>query len=744
MTVTRDATSGWWVPSTLAEFAELFANTTVPTPASAWGFQEPGATYVDLYAGTGTIGDLAGASVTSAVAVGGWSRVGSRETPEGGVRGQSSSGVTNIAGSATVFILKGLHAAPTGNRVYAYLSGSTLLVDSSGHIGVGDAAITPNFGSAAMGLTVRPIVHVANWATSKAIAYTNQETVTLTGTFTPLTNRLFLGNSGGFGIGGADADTIFAILWLSALSAADAATVINRTQFGPQPYTPPVLATPSRARPYRVDARGAFVPQAIAASVVPTGIAAALARYPHRVDRARTFSQRSPYEAHNPVPRGSTIAPVGGALAELPDNPPRSRPPNAHRSQAFALGPLPQGSPPPTPGRGPNGTALVVLVEDGAQVTLSWGTDVIPARDGTEHRIATTDCPRDSYAFTANLTDAQSQAVQSAIVRRGAKAQVFLLGDMSEAATISLSSVGVAVVVPTTQYMDWIYNGARVAVMDLDTGVYQTGVVQSSSSTTIVLDQSVTVTQGDVIMPLRSVYLDSAQKLGAYAVNAARYDLVARAFLYGDQNGDWTVHGAAVTSYTNPSALTLPVFTGGNEANSLVGRALATGAEMLDVGGAIQQYGPQLVSKIARELRYTIRTDADRQWLKAFLGAVVGKQKSFYLPSWRADFTVTGTSFGNQVITYNSTTAYAGQWSLTGAHNQVQVITTTGAVLYRTIVAATDNGDGTETMQLDSGFAGTVAAISFLERCRLDQDEITVTWAKSVGTVALQAMVTKQ
>lgn len=774
MSVTRDATSLVYCPSTAAEVAELFANTGLPAPVAGWGFQELSTPHVDFIAGGSTPGNLTGSAVTFGQAVTGWSRKASEENPEGGSRGQGPSANT-IGGSATVLMLSRLISTPSSNRVMAYMSGATLLADSSGHVGVGDATITPNFGSQAMGTTVHPIVFVADWSSTKAIAYTDQETVTLTGTFTTTTNNLFLGDSGGFGIGGAARDTLFGLFWLSALTAAQAAIVINRILNGPQSYVPPVFENP-RARPPRRQDYNMLVPQQ-AAAVAPTGIAALLVKYSDRLDRMRSNAIRGQFEAHNLVPitntgtvptqpltsyadfaprakpthlrgldgerqnvspLGSTIVPLLSGAVELPDVIPR-RTVAPHRMQSLALGPLPQGSPPPTPGRGPNGTTLVMLVEDGAQVTWSWATDVLPARDGIEHRIQTTDTPRVTFQFSANLKDPQAQSLQSMMIRRAAKAQVFLVGDMTEASTITIASVASTTInVNTTTMMDWAYAGSRIAVFNTTTEVGQTAVIQSFSANQIIVDVPVTCAAGDIVMPLASCYLDAAQKFGEYSVNATRYDLVARSFLFGNAAGAWPAVGASLTTFTDG----LPIFTGGNEANALVGRAFQTGAEWVDLGGAIQQYGPYLVSHLARELRYTIRTDVDRQWLKLFLGTVVGRQKAFYLPSWRADFNIIAAS--TNTCQYSSTTDYAGQYSLSGAHNQVMIITTTGTILYKSIVASTDNGDGTQTMQFDSNVVGTISTISFLERCRLDQDDVVVVWEKAIGHTTLQAIVTKQ
>ena len=61
---------------------------------------------------------------------------------------------------------------------------------------------------------------------------------------------------------------------------------------------------------------------------------------------------------------------------------------------------------------------------------------------------------------------------------------------------------------------------------------------------------------------------------------------------------------------------------------------------------------------------------------------------------------------------------------------------TSGAVLYRRVMASANNGNGTETLTLDAalGVAVTpaqVAQVSFMGLCRSDSDQFEIGWWRS-------------
>jgi hypothetical protein len=122
-----------------------------------------------------------------------------------------------------------------------------------------------------------------------------------------------------------------------------------------------------------------------------------------------------------------------------------------------------------------------------------------------------------------------------------------------------------------------------------------------------------------------------------------------------------------------------------------------------------------------------------RDEIAAFLGWLAnrqGRQKGFWFPSWEQDFenvafTLTATEFEADSFKYTSLYA-AGE-----SRRDIVFVSANGDMLPVRILSSTDDGT-TETFEVDSAVSGvdlnTLDRVSFLRYCRLDHDEIELTW----------------
>jgi hypothetical protein len=396
------------------------------------------------------------------------------------------------------------------------------------------------------------------------------------------------------------------------------------------------------------------------------------------------------------------------------------------------------------PGRGPAGVAVFVLdIEEGADVTYEWATDVIPGRRGVEHRIQLDDVPRETYGFEALVSDAQLRTIQSRLATNASSAGVFLVGLMHEAATIVAGSTGFVITVGSTALLDWVFPGSRVAVFDQENDVVTTAVIQASTATTINLDTASVARAGMVIMPTMACYLDATQQLGQHTYDVTRWAIRARAILFGYQNDLWTINGSSVTTYDG-----FPIWDKGNEAEDVVSRVITTGVEIVDRGGVLAAYGGTsgpFVTGFARQLRTIMATPEDRQHFKLFMGTVVGRQGAFLLPSGRADIPWIGDASTGNLSIHSPTGHQYGidlrTWFLASrARDYLQITLSTGAIHYRKI---TDVGDAgvTQTIVLDTPLVGTIAAVQVAEKVRFGRDALTVAYRDARGYVDEQVIV---
>ncbi len=455
---------------------------------------------------------------------------------------------------------------------------------------------------------------------------------------------------------------------------------------------------------------------------------------------------------------GPIVAPAALGIQPRPIYPDivRGWPPTAHTAQAFA-GPTSNtltgiGF----PGDGPDGAATFVLsLEPGTKVTYSWGTDIFKSYSGQEQRCNTTGpMPRQRFEGSAFLLDGSDRDVRGALQRAAAAGSTFLLALPYEELQLSADASGLTLPVPTTTRSDWATVTQRVMLIGTD-GSTATAVIQAVTSTTIAVDTAPGTTgkAGARIQPLIQILLDPQQGFSRYAVNAGTWAIRAMANVFGWVGADSMGVGAQIVTYRTggpvaASALTdadLLIWDRINEIAETASESMLSLTEIVDLGALPFGIGGADVPDWARPVRYSSTSQADWQWLKAFLRQVLGRQRVFLLSTNRADLTYVATVSGGAIKVSSATIGavdYALWWT-SPAHRRLAITKSTSSVQYVTVISApVDNHDGTLTLTLDGVVTGTVTKISLLEQVRLDNndsDDIAVTWDGAAFSVDLLA-----
>lgn len=397
---------------------------------------------------------------------------------------------------------------------------------------------------------------------------------------------------------------------------------------------------------------------------------------------------------------------------------------------------VPDPPAPIVPGVGPAGAASFVLdIEAGATVTYSWRTDVIKAHNGFEQRISLGAAPAQRYNASAYLVDAAERTIRTALLTAPAQGQPFLLGLPYEELSLAADASGSTVFVGSTTLSDWVQPGQRVVVVGLD-GTTVDAVVQSSGPTTIVLDPAPGAAAGAEhgrIMPAMAIYLEPSQGLARHIVNVAHWQISARAGLFGYANVVAMGVGASVTTYGGFTVYSYRSDHGDDTAAN----SIQTLGEMLDAGALPIAMGGADVVDMLRELRLASSSRVDWQWFKLFLFTVRGRQVLFLLPTWRPDLVFDSNPGSFTLVVKSADTPGAGDflayWNDSQAQTRLQVLKADGSVQYVAVEDVFDNADGTLDLILDATVTGTVAMISFLELCRLESDDVAVTWGTAAG-----------
>lgn len=116
---------------------------------------------------------------------------------------------------------------------------------------------------------------------------------------------------------------------------------------------------------------------------------------------------------------------------------------------------------------------------------------------------------------------------------------------------------------------------------------------------------------------------------------------------------------------------------------------------------------------------------------RGFLDRRLGRLVPCWVPTWQADLAPTA-AFSAAGVTVRDA-GYTRTLFPHPARRHVALITPAGGVIPRGVVAAAENGDGTETLTLASPpgvlFPASGGLVSLLALCRLASDDVGLTWA---------------
>ncbi len=205
--------------------------------------------------------------------------------------------------------------------------------------------------------------------------------------------------------------------------------------------------------------------------------------------------------------------------------------------------------------------------------------------------------------------------------------------------------------------------------------------------------------------------------------------------------------GAAVTTYASK-----PVFDRGVSVDGTASDAVQAMSEIVDLGGVPFAVGEANVPDWGRQVSIKRQQRVAWQWLKAFLDVVRGRFKSFWLPTDRKDMvyvsssTATGLDQNGNPATLTRLLVSDGDvfaWYPLRKH--LKIVQADGTITYAQITLALANSDGTSSLQLDHLLsASAVSVISWLELCRLEEDNVSVTFKGPVFSMQTLARVVVQ
>lgn len=211
--------------------------------------------------------------------------------------------------------------------------------------------------------------------------------------------------------------------------------------------------------------------------------------------------------------------------------------------------------------------------------------------------------------------------------------------------------------------------------------------------------------------------------------------------LSGGSDGAYADDGAGAVVATHG---TRPVFDRRLVVDDTADDSLQAMNEVIDLGGIPASVGQATAADWGRQIALRDVQGPSWQWLKKLLATVRGGQKSFWLPSWRDDLKATAS--GVNTLTIEGPDDEDGgffAWYPTRA--DIQIVQADGTITRATITAATDNGDGTITLTIGVTLsASPITQVSWLELCRLESDEVSVSFVNHLFAMQATARVVTQ
>lgn len=190
-----------------------------------------------------------------------------------------------------------------------------------------------------------------------------------------------------------------------------------------------------------------------------------------------------------------------------------------------------------------------------------------------------------------------------------------------------------------------------------------------------------------------------------------------------------------------------PLWDRGIDVEGTAPDSMQSMAQHEDLGGLPFNAGMASVPDWGRALQMTrpisLGTASEFQWLKRFLDTIKGRWRTFWLATWRADLVPVSTAAGTLTITAGENAGDFFAWWPTQEYLQIQQ--TDGTLTYVRVSAAAQVGSAIALTIVDGAdapvtlSATAIRMVSWLDRVRLESDEVAIQftgWTFKVSTVA--------
>jgi hypothetical protein len=360
--------------------------------------------------------------------------------------------------------------------------------------------------------------------------------------------------------------------------------------------------------------------------------------------------------------------------------------------------------------------------------TLQFDTKIIEHVDGTEQRFANRQYPRTMFEATYKYGQQQIEMLlfdrQSKIVALPAWHEPAFL---TAAAAIDDKTV----TVNTTSYANFYVGGYAVVLQD--ERVFDALKIKSMTGTTLTFESGMSYNYATnvQVMPLLTAIIEASAASIKRPYNHQYFNLR----IHCDPEVNDIASAAAWPTYNSQPFMSGPNMISGGQ----LAEALRTKVYVIDNGSGLRTT-PAAWAHNKRYSKKGWKTNTRQElWeLRQLLHFLKGRQVGFYIPTFWKDLTVTqNMAIGTFVLTIdniNYTVNAQQRWP----KQVIRVIFKNGTILTRTIQNSAILSVNEEQLTLDASWPATyvpddIERIEFLERVRLDVDNVVITHYNALG-----------
>lgn len=372
--------------------------------------------------------------------------------------------------------------------------------------------------------------------------------------------------------------------------------------------------------------------------------------------------------------------------------------------------------------------AIVFAFEPQLPVTeiLEWRTDLLESYGGAEQRIMVRHRPRQKFDFTYLLSARNeiSRALNGLYGRVGGVFAVPLWWDVRNLTSdVSLGATTIPVV---TDYAD--FRAAGFAILWRASDDFEVIEIDTVSPTQLTLTRPT-----DQAHPALTTYVIPVHRcLAADPVDSARRANGVTTIDVEWQSQDPTDLSALdgeLTLYRGLPVLNDLNFMEGDE----VAEPIESKAVVIDnkTGPSARSYRRRF-PRIVTAKGWQPETSAELWAIRKLIYALRGRQRSFWLPSFREDFVLTATVGASATTLLVEPVDYERFIDTNEPLGDIAIYLNNGSVFFREVTDVQPGGGGTEQLTISASLGVTVnpadiLRISYLMRARLDTDAISIT-----------------